>query len=63
MHVMMPEIRLKFPHRSTMHEGIRYMVYCRLLASGAQYDTPIPLEHEYPTNSQCSPSFSIRKGS
>ena len=43
--------------------GIIYMVYCRLLALGAQYDTPIPLEHEYPTNSQCSPSFSIRKGS
>ena len=27
--------------------GIRYMVYCRILASRAQYDTPIPLEHEY----------------
>ena len=26
--------------------GIRYMGYCRLLASRAQYDTPIPLEYE-----------------
>ena len=43
--------------------GIRYMVYCRLLASGTQYDTPIPLEQDCATNSQCSPSFSIRKGS
>ena len=43
--------------------GIRYMVYCRLLALRAQYDTPIPLEHECAKNSQCSPSFSTRKGS
>ena len=43
--------------------GISYMVYCQLLASRAQYDTPIPLEQECATNSQCSPSFSIRKGS
>ena len=43
--------------------GIRYMVYCQLLALRAQYDTPIPLEHEWATNSQCSPSFSICKGS
>ena len=43
--------------------GIRYIVYCWLRASRAQYETPIPLEHEYARNSQCSPSFSIRKGS
>ena len=60
MYVMMPGIRLKFPHRSTMHEAYGVL---SLLASRAQYDNPIPLEHEYPTNSQCSPSFSIRKRS
>ena len=62
MYAIMPEIRLKIPRRSTMHEALD--IWCIvLLASGAQYDTPIPLEQEWATNSQCSPSFSIRKGS
>ena len=42
--------------------GIRYMVYYTPCITSS-VDTPIPLEHEYPTNSQCSPLFSIRKGS
>ena len=39
MYVMMPGIRLKFPHRSTIHEAYGVL---SLLASRAQYDTPIP---------------------
>ena len=62
MNVMMPGIRLKFPHRSRMHEALD--IWCIVTSCiTAHYDTPIPLEHEYPTNSQCSSSFSIRKGS
>ena len=43
--------------------GIRYMGILLTTCIRTQYDTPIPLEHECTTNSQCSPSFSIRKGS
>ena len=37
-------------------------MYGYIVVSRTQYDTPIPLEHECTTNSQCSPSFSIGKG-